>query len=215
MNRKKPRFREATAGRPPPHHSSFLFTVNVDFSTLPRSNSRLDLSSLPTDEINQIMSLPSTSDPKADLSHILNRLLRITVPDGRYFIGRFICVDHQLNIVLAQAEEFRPDPKTDEEKENRDRVEAFMPRSQRGAGEGEGWGIYAKYDEGNDDGQEQEGRERGLEVRMKEGRMLGMILITKKDVVTIDLIEEVGETRSESGAAGGMGDGLSKMGAIM
>jgi small nuclear ribonucleoprotein (snRNP)-like protein len=152
-------------------------------------------------------SLPTTSDPQADLSSILNRLLRITIPDGRYFIGRFTCVDHQLNIVLTQAEEFRPDPKTDEEKENRDRVDAFMPKSQRGAGEGDGWGIYAKYDEDVGDVGYVQGQDRAsrtLNGRVKEGRMLGMILITQKDVVTIDLIDETGNM--QNGAAGGMGE---------
>ena len=142
------------------------------------------------------MALPITDDPTADLSHILNRLLRITIPDERYFIGRFICVDHQLNIVLIQAEEFRSDPKTEEERENQEKVDKYMPKSQRGAGEGDGWGIYAKYDEAD-----------GLSRGLKEGRMLGMILITAKDVVAIDLIEEApGRGRAGSGRMAMMGD---------
>jgi small nuclear ribonucleoprotein (snRNP)-like protein len=33
--------------------------------------------------------------------------LRIKITDGRVFIGTFMCIDKEKNIVLAQAEEFR------------------------------------------------------------------------------------------------------------
>ncbi|KAI8885068.1 Sm-like ribonucleoprotein [Backusella circina FSU 941] len=33
--------------------------------------------------------------------------LRIKITDGRVFIGTFVCVDKEKNIILAQAEEFR------------------------------------------------------------------------------------------------------------
>jgi small nuclear ribonucleoprotein (snRNP)-like protein len=132
--------------------------------------------------------LPDSADPAHNLESLLTRLLRITIPDGRYFIGRFTCVDHKVNIVLTDAEEFLPSPKTDEEKAAREVRERYFPRSQRGGGEGEGWGRYAIYDE--------EEQERGL----KDGRMLGMILITGKDVTKIELIDEVPGT-------GGMSEG--------
>jgi small nuclear ribonucleoprotein (snRNP)-like protein len=132
--------------------------------------------------------LPDSVQPAQNLDALLMRLLRITIPDGRYFIGRFTCVDHKVNIVLTEAEEFLPSPKTDEERAERDAREMYFPKSQRGSGEGEGWGKYARYEEGE--------AERGL----KEGRMLGMILITGKDVVKIELVDELPIT---GGMAGG------------
>ena len=132
--------------------------------------------------------LPVSPAPAHNLESLLTRLLRITIPDGRYFIGRFTCVDHKVNIVLTEAEEFLPAPKTDQERAQRDVRERYFPKSQRGAGEGEGWGRYAIYEEGE--------IQRGL----KEGRILGMILITGKDVVKIELVDEVP-------SAHGMGEG--------
>ncbi|KAI8085202.1 uncharacterized protein BX664DRAFT_338800 [Halteromyces radiatus] len=41
------------------------------------------------------------------LRSYLNFKARIQITDGRIFIGTFVCVDKQKNIILAQAEEFR------------------------------------------------------------------------------------------------------------
>jgi len=38
----------------------------------------------------------------------LHRTLRISITDGRVFLGTFSCTDKQLNIVLTNTEEFRP-----------------------------------------------------------------------------------------------------------
>ncbi|CAO3638008.1 hypothetical protein BJ944DRAFT_237512 [Cunninghamella echinulata] len=41
------------------------------------------------------------------LRSYLNFKTRIQISDGRIFIGTFVCIDKQKNIILAQAEEFR------------------------------------------------------------------------------------------------------------
>ena len=97
------------------------------------------------------------------LSILLDQPLRITILDNRIFIGLFICVDPQCNIILAQAEEFRPPLDDVELERNR---EMYWPKSQRGPGEGEGWG----------------------------GRQVGMILLPGKAVVKIE-VEEGWEER--------------------
>ncbi|KAI8064219.1 hypothetical protein BC940DRAFT_306461 [Gongronella butleri] len=45
------------------------------------------------------------------LRSYLNFKARVHISDGRTFIGTFVCVDKQKNIILAQAEEFRQDEK--------------------------------------------------------------------------------------------------------
>lgn len=40
------------------------------------------------------------------LKELLNRTLRIACSDGRVFVGTFVCVDKQLNIILANADEY-------------------------------------------------------------------------------------------------------------
>lgn len=52
---------------------------------------------------------PSSSS-SAYLRSLLFKILRITIHDGRYFIGHLSCVDSSINIVLSQAEEFLPSP---------------------------------------------------------------------------------------------------------
>jgi small nuclear ribonucleoprotein (snRNP)-like protein len=41
------------------------------------------------------------------LRSYLNFKARIEISDGRIFIGTFVCIDKQKNIILAQAEEHR------------------------------------------------------------------------------------------------------------
>ncbi|CAO3614050.1 unnamed protein product [Cunninghamella blakesleeana] len=45
------------------------------------------------------------------LRSYLNFKARIQITDGRVFIGTFVCIDKQKNIILAQAEEFREEEK--------------------------------------------------------------------------------------------------------
>ncbi|CAO3592697.1 unnamed protein product [Absidia cylindrospora] len=45
------------------------------------------------------------------LRSYLNFKARIEISDGRIFIGTFVCIDKQKNIILAQAEEHRTDEK--------------------------------------------------------------------------------------------------------
>ena len=41
------------------------------------------------------------------LRSYLNFKARVTITDGRIFIGTFVCTDKQKNIILAQTKEFR------------------------------------------------------------------------------------------------------------
>jgi small nuclear ribonucleoprotein (snRNP)-like protein len=54
---------------------------------------------------------PSSSTAIAALKALLRQLLRITVVDGRIFLGTFVGTDQSLNIILVSAEEFRIGPK--------------------------------------------------------------------------------------------------------
>lgn len=47
------------------------------------------------------------SDNIRQLSSYLNFKSRIKITDGRTFIGTFVCIDKQKNIILAHTEEFR------------------------------------------------------------------------------------------------------------
>lgn len=49
---------------------------------------------------------PSNSTSSSFLQNLLNKTLRISLTDTRTFIGQFICVDRQQNIILSNAEEF-------------------------------------------------------------------------------------------------------------
>lgn len=51
-----------------------------------------------------------SSSPSAYLRSLLFKTLRITIKDGRYFVGHFSSVDSSANIVVSQAEEFLPSP---------------------------------------------------------------------------------------------------------
>ncbi len=44
----------------------------------------------------------------AMLRSTLNQFYRITIQDGRIFIGCFVCIDKGKNMVLANTEEFLP-----------------------------------------------------------------------------------------------------------
>lgn len=41
------------------------------------------------------------------LRSYLNFKARVTITDGRVFIGTFVCIDKQKNMILAHTEEFR------------------------------------------------------------------------------------------------------------
>ncbi|KAI8331332.1 hypothetical protein BC941DRAFT_382686 [Chlamydoabsidia padenii] len=43
------------------------------------------------------------------LRSYLNFKARVEISDGRIFIGTFVCIDKQKNLILAQAEEYRKD----------------------------------------------------------------------------------------------------------
>ncbi|KAG7529768.1 hypothetical protein FFLO_05408 [Filobasidium floriforme] len=59
-----------------------------------------------TSNPNSTSTSPSTSTSSAFLQNLLNKTLRIKLADSRTFIGQFICVDRQQNIILSNAEEF-------------------------------------------------------------------------------------------------------------
>lgn len=135
-------------------------------------------------------SLMNHSDPPTNLSHLLERALRITTTDNRFFIGRFSCVDKQCNIVLNAAEEFLPPPGTEEEKEIRRNRDTWYPKSQRGGGDEPSWAKYAKRSpELSTREAEAEGEETEMQ-QVGEGRMLSMILVPGKMVAKIERIEE-------------------------
>ena len=46
-------------------------------------------------------------EKESELARYLSHRVRVEVEDGRYFDGRFMCVDKQKNLVLSEAEEFR------------------------------------------------------------------------------------------------------------
>jgi len=46
----------------------------------------------------------------SQIKSFLQSVLRISISDGRLFVGTFACVDKQLNIVLTNTEEFRLGP---------------------------------------------------------------------------------------------------------
>ena len=111
---------------------------------------------------------PSQSQAVSSLTSLLNQPLRVTIIDRRTFIGTFICIDRGCNIILSNAEEFRPPPADEEEDEMLRNRDMYWPKSQRADGEGEGWG----------------------------GRQVGMILIPGKDVAMVE-VEEGWEKRGE------------------
>lgn len=48
------------------------------------------------------------SRPRVDaVKALLNQVLRISTTEGRIFIGTFVCVDKQKNIILANTDEYR------------------------------------------------------------------------------------------------------------
>ena len=51
-------------------------------------------------------SIPSGS-ARARVCELLDRLLRITLSDGRVLVGKFTCFDKQRNILLTEAREQR------------------------------------------------------------------------------------------------------------
>ncbi|KAI9090075.1 hypothetical protein DFS34DRAFT_585279 [Phlyctochytrium arcticum] len=43
------------------------------------------------------------------LRQYLNARSRVTISDGRKFVGNFVCIDKGRNMILSFAEEFHPD----------------------------------------------------------------------------------------------------------
>ncbi|TPX59142.1 hypothetical protein PhCBS80983_g02671 [Powellomyces hirtus] len=43
------------------------------------------------------------------LQSMLNQRIRISITDGRVFIGYFMCIDKGRNVILASTEEFKDD----------------------------------------------------------------------------------------------------------
>jgi len=52
-------------------------------------------------------SLGNDSPNISRLREFLNKKLRVTIEDGRVFIGVFYCVDHSKNFVLGETEEYQ------------------------------------------------------------------------------------------------------------
>jgi len=50
---------------------------------------------------------PSTPESIRNLKSWLRQTLRVTISDGRIFLGTFVGTDQQLNILLVNSEEFR------------------------------------------------------------------------------------------------------------
>ncbi|XAO26524.1 hypothetical protein I312_105361 [Cryptococcus bacillisporus CA1280] len=104
---------------------------------------------------------PSKDRPRPSLRALIGQVLTITLIDGRTIKGYFTCVDKQCNIILNEAEEFRPRPasliakeqallecrpiegnlaeESDEEKVWKNR-EKYWPKSEPFGGYATGWG---------------------------------------------------------------------------
>lgn len=56
--------------------------------------------------------MTATADPESvqQLKNLLRETLRITISDGRIFLGTFAGTDTQLNVLLANTDEFRLAP---------------------------------------------------------------------------------------------------------
>ncbi|WVF66206.1 hypothetical protein IAT40_000946 [Kwoniella sp. CBS 6097] len=116
----------------------------------------------------------ASATPTPSLQALLGQPLTIDLIDGRQIIGFFLCVDRDQNIILRDAEEFKPlyplhpnngqplireddvegRKRWDEVRENR---EMYWPRSEPFGGWGSGWG----------------------------GRCLGMVGVKRGDVMKI------------------------------
>jgi small nuclear ribonucleoprotein (snRNP)-like protein len=60
-----------------------------------------------------VLSLPTDSDPELTpallrLQALLQKIVRVKISDGRIFIGSFAGTDQPLNILVTNAEEYRP-----------------------------------------------------------------------------------------------------------
>ncbi|KAJ3023938.1 hypothetical protein HKX48_009146 [Thoreauomyces humboldtii] len=49
----------------------------------------------------------STSKSLQRLQSFLNERMRVTISDGRVFIGYFMCIDSARNLILSSSEEFK------------------------------------------------------------------------------------------------------------
>ncbi|KAF9810416.1 hypothetical protein IEO21_06953 [Rhodonia placenta] len=58
------------------------------------------------------LSRPSTPESVRRLKSLLQQLLRVTILDGRIFLGTFVGTDQQLNILLVNSEEYRIGPES-------------------------------------------------------------------------------------------------------
>jgi len=60
--------------------------------------------------MSQFEEKPLNCAPLPELERLLRQTLRITIKDGRIFLGSFAGTDKQLNILLANTDEFRLTP---------------------------------------------------------------------------------------------------------
>ncbi|WVW81759.1 hypothetical protein I302_103755 [Kwoniella bestiolae CBS 10118] len=167
---------------PPPTESSNIDEILISTSTDVKLTNPLLIATCttPTNTNTNTSTQTNTNpDPKPTLHSLLNQLLTITLKDNRTIIGHLLCVDHNQNIILRDAEEFKPfyphshPQMTQEEKERWDEVrrnrEEYWPRSEplpvhctdRGWG---GRGVGMVCIRGRDVGRIEVGREvwRGL-----------------------------------------------------
>lgn len=87
--------------------NGFIKVSNVK-SLVRKQNS--NFMSTPTPTLSSTISSPATqADPPSihRLKNLLRETIRVTVTDGRIFIGTFAGTDQPLNIVLLNTEEFR------------------------------------------------------------------------------------------------------------
>ncbi|GAB1521497.1 hypothetical protein RhiTH_004593 [Rhizoctonia solani] len=53
------------------------------------------------------------SDKVQELNSLLAKTLRVSIQDGRSFIGTLACIDREKNIVLSNTDEYPPPPSPD------------------------------------------------------------------------------------------------------
>ncbi|KAK4689477.1 N-alpha-acetyltransferase 38, NatC auxiliary subunit, partial [Tremellales sp. Uapishka_1] len=104
------------------------------------------------------------------LASLLTRSLSIEIHDRRTFLGRFICVDPQCNIILENAYEYLPLPTNALEAEQEEMRNRYWPKSN-------------DYDLSPE------------ELAAERGRSVGMIMISGKDIVSIKIDEGAVDTR--------------------
>ncbi|EAL18156.1 hypothetical protein CNBK1770 [Cryptococcus deneoformans B-3501A] len=155
---------------------------------IPHQQSSLSPSSMSSDPLRVPTPMPqedpSKESSRPSLRALIGQVLTITLIDGRIIKGYFTCVDKQCNVILNEAEEFRPRPasliakeqallegrpiegklaeESDEEKVWKNR-EKYWPKSEPFGGYATGWG----------------------------GRSLSMVCMKKDDIAKIEVEKDV------------------------